>query len=115
MNEGFSYQIYNKLSAISGLDKKELARITLISPATLQRRAKAGRFNKNESDRLYRFVKVLEAATGLFAGDKEAAMDWLTHPVRGLGYKKPVDLLGTSVESDQILNLIGCLEHGIFV
>ena len=90
--------------------------IVLRSQSTLQQSAKTGKLNKNEIDnRLGRLGKILRAAEGLFEGDKEAAIGWLTHPVRGLGYKRPIDLLETSAESDSVIGLIECLERGIFV
>jgi len=105
--------VYDKLAALSGLDKKELARAAVIKPATLRRRARARKFNQDESDRLYRFAMVLQATTDLFEGDKEEARAWLTEPVYGLGGQKPVDMLATSAETEFILDLIGRLEHGV--
>ena len=35
--------------------------------------------------------------------------------VRGLGNKKPLNMLGTSAESQALLSLIGQLEKGVFV
>ncbi|WP_406802325.1 antitoxin Xre-like helix-turn-helix domain-containing protein [Alkalimarinus alittae] len=58
---------------MSGLDKKEQAKVTVITPATLKRRFQAGRFNRDESDRLFRFAKVLKAAIDLFEGDINSA------------------------------------------
>lgn len=115
LETGFPYQIYGKLADISGLNRKVIAEAAVISPATLARRSKAGRFNRDESDRLYRFARVMDAATGLFEGDREAAMRWMTGPVRGLGNRKPVDMLKTSAETDSVVGLIECLERGIFV
>ncbi len=115
LNRGFSYQVYNRLSTLSGLTKKEISRIASISPATLRRRAKTGKFSKDESDRLYRFLKVLDAATDFYGGDREIAIRWLTGPVRGLGYRKPVDMLGTSAETDSVIKLIERLEWGVIV
>lgn len=114
LHGGFSYEVYNNLAALSGLGKKGLAEVTVIAPATLQRRAKAGKFNRDESDRLYRFAKILKAATDLFEGDVETAKTWLKTPVRGLGNRKPVDMLATSAETEAVMELIGRLEHGVF-
>ena len=114
LHGGFSYEVYNNLAALSGLSKKELAKVAVIAPATLQRRARAGKFNRDESDRLYRFAKILKAATDLFEGDMETARMWLRKPARGLGNRKPVDMLATSAETETVMELIGRLEHGVF-
>jgi putative toxin-antitoxin system antitoxin component (TIGR02293 family) len=114
LQSGLSYAVYGKLAEMAGLDKKELAKAAVIAPATLHRRAKAGRFNQDESDRLYRFAEVLKAAADLFEGDMSAANAWLNKPVRGLGGRRPVDMLATSAETGAVLDLIGRLEHGVF-
>ncbi|MGP9652833.1 type II RES/Xre toxin-antitoxin system antitoxin [Halomonas sp. AOP35-4E-18] len=114
LKEGMSFTVYKKLVAASGLEHKELARYVAIPPATLQRRAKAGKFNVDESDRLYRFAEVFNATTELFEGDNDRARQWLLNPVRGLGDRRPVDMLATSAETEAVLDLIGRLEHGVF-
>lgn len=114
LKEGMSFTVYKKLVAASGLEHKELARYVAIPPATLQRRAKAGQFNVDESDRLYRFAEVLNAASELFEGDNERARQWLLNPVRGLGGRRPLEMIATSAETEAVLDLIGRLEHGVF-
>jgi putative toxin-antitoxin system antitoxin component (TIGR02293 family) len=52
--------------------------------------------------------RLLDAATQFFC-DEALAFDWLHKPVRALGYKRPVD-----VDIEEVLNLIGRLEHGVF-
>jgi len=114
LRHGLPYSVFSKLSSLSGVDKKTLAMVTVIAPATLQRRAKAGRFNQDESDRLYRFAEVLKAASDLFEGDMPEATKWLNYPVRGLGGRRPMAMLATSAETEAVLDLIGRLEHGVF-
>jgi putative toxin-antitoxin system antitoxin component (TIGR02293 family) len=114
LHQGFSYSIFDKLARLSGLDKKQLAQVCQLAPATLARRAKLGKFTQDESDRLYRFATVLVAATALFDNDPAAARRWLTEPVYGLGDKAPLDMLATTAETQAILDLIGRLEHGVF-
>jgi putative toxin-antitoxin system antitoxin component (TIGR02293 family) len=113
LHRGFPYQVFRRLVELSELDRKELARVTAIAPATLQRRSKAGRFSPDESDRLYRFAQVFKAALDLFDGDEAMASHWLTHPVQGLGHRCPVEMLTTSAETQDVMDLIGRLEHGV--
>lgn len=93
------------------MDKKEIARVVAIAPATLSRRAKHGKFTAEEGDKLYRFTEVLVAAVALFENDLESAMHWLKTPAQGLGNKRPLDMLATSAETRSVLDLIGRLEH----
>ncbi|GHA88345.1 type II RES/Xre toxin-antitoxin system antitoxin [Modicisalibacter luteus] len=114
LNEGVSYKVYTKLAETSGLESKELARYVVISPATLKRRADAGHFKPAEGDRLYRFAEVYKSAVDLFEGDRARARRWLLTPVRGLGGRRPVEMVATTAGSEAILDLIGRLEHGVF-
>lgn len=114
LHEGFSYSIFDKVSLVSMLDKKQLAQVCQLAPATLARRAKLGKFTREESDRLHRFATVLVAANTLFDKDMLATKRWLTEPVYGLGDKAPLDMLATSAETQAVLDLIGRLEHGVF-
>lgn len=114
LKAGMSFTVYKKLVTASGLEHRALARYVGIPPATLQRRAKAGKFNVDESDRLYRFAEVLNAATQLFEGDSKRAQQWLLKPVHGLEDRRPVDMIATSAETEAVLDLIGRLEHGVF-
>jgi putative toxin-antitoxin system antitoxin component (TIGR02293 family) len=74
--------------------------------------AKVGLVMKNDEERL---VAITKAAQEFFVNDNEAAQRWLNHPVHGLGLKRPVDMIHTDEDTEIVLNLIGCLEHGMFV
>jgi putative toxin-antitoxin system antitoxin component (TIGR02293 family) len=90
-----------------------ISRAIGVSPATLARRAKTGRFNVVESDRLVALIAVFEEALSLFEDDAAAAKEWMRSPVRGLGSRCPIDMLGTRVEMKAVLDLIGRLERGV--
>lgn len=114
LQAGLPDKVYTELANATGLDKQELARVVDIAPATLQRRLKAGRFNREESDRLYRLALVFITACDLFEGDLEATRQWLRRPASGLGGAQPSDMIATSAETAAVLDLIGRLEHGVF-
>ncbi|MDG9856969.1 MbcA/ParS/Xre antitoxin family protein [Pseudomonas nitroreducens] len=52
--------------------------------------------------------KILEAAIGLFGGDKPKALNWLNSPARALGGVIPVD-----ASTNDVLLLINRLECGV--
>ncbi|MGR5390600.1 type II RES/Xre toxin-antitoxin system antitoxin [Vibrio crassostreae] len=114
VHKGLDFDVFDKLAKHSRLEKKELATAVTIPPATLNRRSKAGRFNKDESDRLYRFAEIFNQTINLFEGDILAACEWIKSPVVGLGNRRPIDMVATIAESEGVLNLIGRLEHGVF-
>lgn len=115
IHDGLPYNFLDSLVLLLNLEKRSLTQYAQIAPATLARRAKSGSFTTEESDRLFAFAEVLHAAQGLFEGDLEAAREWMVKPVRGLGYKSPVSMLSTRVETNAVLALIGQLEHGVLL
>lgn len=115
LHAGLSYAVYKRLAREVGLEQKELAHFVAIPSATLQRRAGTGRFKLAESDGLYRFAEVFKAALDLFEGDIDATRNWLTHSVRGLGGRRPADMLVTWAETEAVFDPIGRLEHGAIV
>jgi len=46
-------------------------------------------------------------------GDRSDAMRWLGTPVRALNYATPISLLHNSKGREDVLSVLGRLEHGI--
>jgi putative toxin-antitoxin system antitoxin component (TIGR02293 family) len=112
--EGIATAVYASLAKAMSSDTQELSKLLFISATTAHRREKVGRFNTSESDKIVRATKVFVSSVGLFEGDRKSANKWMRTPVKGLGGKAPIEMLGTSVESEAVLDLIGRLEHGVF-
>lgn len=110
---GISYDVFERLIAVTGFSEQELREVAGIPRSSLQRREREGRFSPTESDRLYRVAEVWLAAIRLWSGDAQAARAWLTRPAKGLGRKRPIDLLQTMLGTQQVLDLIGRLEYGV--
>lgn len=68
---------------------------------------------KMEEDESERYAKVLVEAVRLF-GNERLALRWLKAPVKGLGNKRPIDMLSNDSNAEAVLNIIGRLEHGVF-
>ncbi|MGI9558961.1 MAG: antitoxin Xre/MbcA/ParS toxin-binding domain-containing protein [Thermodesulfobacteriota bacterium] len=67
------------------------------------------------SNRIDRFSKVFEAAADLHGGDMEATVRWLDRPLRGLEYRKPIDMLESEKKTNEVLGLIWNIGHGVFM
>lgn len=113
LDQGFPADLLAELSNLSGLSRERLSSALDFAPATVQRRLKAGRFNREESDRLFRLIKLMSEAGRLFEGDLEEARAWMSREVKGLGHRRPVEMMATSAEADEVFDLIGRLEHGV--
>ncbi|MFG0928756.1 antitoxin Xre/MbcA/ParS toxin-binding domain-containing protein [Pseudomonas sp. CJQ_8] len=60
-----------------------------------------------------RYLEVLEAAKSLYSGDLDAAMRWMSHPVKAFDGKAPASMVTTKLETDTVIEFIRRLEHGI--
>jgi hypothetical protein len=58
-------------------------------------------------------VDVLARAIEVF-GEREKALQWLRTPVRSLGDKTPISLLGTPEGLARVLDTLGRVEHGVW-
>ena len=113
LEAGFHYRFFGLLAEVSGLQKKQLAAVLAISPATLARRANAGHFTPAESDRLFRCAEILKANIDLFEGDRNRARQWLINANAGLNGKAPIEMLRSATEASIVEDLIGRMEHGV--
>jgi putative toxin-antitoxin system antitoxin component (TIGR02293 family) len=84
-----------------------------IARRTMERRKASGRLLPQESERVYRLAKVLALSESIL-GTKEKARHWLTAPNRALGSVSPLSLLETEAGVDEVTNVLGRIEHGVF-
>jgi putative toxin-antitoxin system antitoxin component (TIGR02293 family) len=115
VREGLSFVFLDRIASLLQVPRGVISKAICISPTTMARRAKAGRFDTVESDRLVALVAVFDEALSFFENDQTAATKWMTSPVRGLGSKCPLDMMGTRVETKAVFDIIGQLEKGVLV
>lgn len=114
VHKGFEPKVYRNIVERVKLSQSEFQHVTLIPVSTIKRRLKnEERFNTQESDAIYRLAMLLKLATELF-DDEERALCWMRENVYGLGGKRPLDMVSTTVDFEIVKDLIGRLEHGVF-
>ncbi|MCC5808278.1 MAG: DUF2384 domain-containing protein [Opitutales bacterium] len=107
---------FDALREMLGLTVEELGRKTGLSVATLsRRRARRQPLDRDHSDRLVRYARLYWLAVDLFEGDEATARAWLKRPAPGLGGETPLDFAETEVGAREVEDLIGRLEHGVYV
>lgn len=84
-----------------------------ISKATFHRRAKTGRLDKLESDRVLRFARLMGRAIEVLESEEDARR-WLTTPQFGLGGAVPLEYADTEVGAREVEDLLGRIEHGVY-
>lgn len=115
IGKGVPYRSFERLRRSARLSIDRLADLVGVPRRTMTRRKAEGRFSPAESDRLFRVARLLGAAIDLFEGDVEAASDWLLAAQPALGGTVPLDLARSEVGVREVEQLIGRLEHGVFV
>ncbi|HZC38884.1 MAG TPA: antitoxin Xre/MbcA/ParS toxin-binding domain-containing protein [Sphingomicrobium sp.] len=95
-----------------GITMAELS--TFVAPRrTLERRMKnGGRLTVEESDRVDRFLHVLDFTSDTFE-DRDDAIDWLRSPVPFFDDQPPLELLKTGAGADAVENFLGLARHGM--
>jgi putative toxin-antitoxin system antitoxin component (TIGR02293 family) len=115
VHEGLPFEILERIASLLQMQRGDISKAICISPSTMARRAKAARFSSLESGRLVALITVFENALTLFEDDVAAATEWMSTPVRGLGSKRPLDMVRTRVETEAVINLIGRLDRTVLV
>jgi len=113
IDEGLEGAVATRIVKWAAISQAELRRMTGIPSTTFSRNIKT-RFSPDQSERLVRFIRVMDKAVELFDGDKLAAQKWLNEPSRALAWKTPADLLASEAGAYEVMKLITRIEHGIY-
>jgi putative toxin-antitoxin system antitoxin component (TIGR02293 family) len=102
------------LSASLDLPLKTVAQIADISESTLaRRRKKKARLKADESDRIVRIARLRDRTVDVFE-DEQRANRWLKTPLRALGDNSPLKYAESELGAQEVMNLLGRIEHGVF-
>jgi putative toxin-antitoxin system antitoxin component (TIGR02293 family) len=113
IREGLPFEFFDRIASLLQVKRGVISKAICVSPTTLSRRAKAGRFNTVESNCLVALVTVFENALNLFENDVAAATRWMNSSNRGFGWNRPLDMMRTRVETKSVFDFIGRLEGGV--
>ena len=107
---------FDSLREMLGLTVEEMAQKIGISTATLsRRRAKKEPLDRDHSDRLMRYARLYWLSVDFFDGEQAAARDWLASPARALSGQTPLNFAETEMGAREVEDLLGRLEHGVYV
>jgi putative toxin-antitoxin system antitoxin component (TIGR02293 family) len=99
----------------SGFTTEELAKLVHIPPRTYARRVAAkARLDIPEGERAVRIMRLYDLAKQIFV-THEATRRWMNSPLPALGGRTPLDMARTEPGARQVENVIGAIEHGIFL
>ncbi|QKJ86544.1 DUF2384 domain-containing protein [Paramixta manurensis] len=113
IDNGLSGHVASLVMEWADITQSEFKRITGIPNTTFSRSIKHG-FTPEQSEKIVRFIRILDRAVELFEGDKAAARRWLNEPVRGLNWKTPAELVASEAGAYEVMKMITRLEHGVY-
>ena len=113
LKQGFPADSFDKLRDRLKVSDNLLSKIVQIPKRTLARRRQDGRLRTDESERVLRIARVYDKALDVLESE-EAAENWLKKPARGLGYKIPLEYADTELDAQEVINLLGRIEYGVF-
>lgn len=113
VRQGLPYAALEAVAERLALDRREVSATLDLPERTLARRKHERRLQPAESDRLVRLARVAAQATEAL-GDAERAARWLHRPNRALGGVAPLVLLDTDIGAQQVEELLGRIEHGVY-
>ncbi len=137
IKKGLPWGVISYIKAAFNLPDDVIAQIIGVSPRTIARRRKSikvpikkigavseksrkkntslvasERLSPVESDRVYRFARIIALAEDVFE-DKDEALEWLKSPQYGLGGRLPFDMLQTDAGACEVEELLIRIDYGV--
>ena len=113
IRNGLSASFLDHLKDTLDVTETQLANVVGIARQTLVRRKSQGVLRRDEGDRAAMVAKVFNMALAYFDGNREHALEWLKHPSPALAGETPLQHADTATGAEEVIDLIGRLEHGI--
>ncbi|MDT7858182.1 antitoxin Xre-like helix-turn-helix domain-containing protein [Rubrivirga sp. S365] len=113
VRDGLPADRFDALLGALGVPTAELAAALHLSPSTLSRRRRQGRFDVVESDRLVRLAALVAHAVRVME-TVEDARAWMTSPARALGGETPLAYASVEPGAREVDRLLTRIEHGVF-
>lgn len=113
IHAGLSFRAVTNLQKALDLPLEKIASVLGMSRATLHRRKVQGKIDKDESEKLVRYQRLLAKAQDVF-GSAPSARAWLTQKQTGLGGAVPLDFAKSEIGAREVENLLGRIEYGVY-
>ncbi len=112
IKKGLGYKVFENLAKDLELPASDLAKIIGVPVRTLQRRKQEDFFPSDESDRLFRVVRLVERAKEVLG---DSGITWLKSPKKFLSGQSPLEFADTEAGAWEVNQALGRLEHGVFL
>jgi putative toxin-antitoxin system antitoxin component (TIGR02293 family) len=113
INQGISKKELEYLKQKSGLDYDQLAEVFSVARATLINKKGSEKFNQSLSEKIVSLADIYSYGYEVFE-DEGRFNTWVFRPNQSLGGKTPYAFLNTQYGREEIRNLIGRIDYGVY-
>ena len=113
IEDGISKKDLEALKQKTNLDYDQLAQVLSVARATLINKKGKARFSHELSERIVGLADLYSYGYEVFE-DRTKFNGWVFQPNQALGGKPPFDLLHNSYGREEVRNVIGRIDYGIY-
>ena len=113
VKDGVSKKDLELLKSKTDLDYTMLAKALSVTRATLINKKRSEKFNVNLSERIVDMADLYSYGFEVFESE-ERFNHWMAKPNKALGGKTPYDLIDNQFGREEVKNLIGRIDYGIY-
>ena len=114
IKKGLPAETVVTLSTSLDMSIKATAELTNIAESTLaRRRREKGKLRASESDRVVRIARLRDRAVVVLE-EEQRANRWFKTPLKALHGCTPLEYAESELGAQEVMNLLGRLEHGVF-
>jgi len=113
INHGISKKEFEYLKQKSGLDYDQLSEVLSVARATLINKKGAEKFNYSLSEKIVSLADIYSYGYEVFE-DEARFNAWVFRPNRALGGKAPYYFLNNQYGREEVKNLIGRIDYGVY-
>ena len=111
--KGVSKIYLEKFKDMASLDYQKLATALAVTRATLINKKKQEKFNPSLSERIVGLTDLYDYGFKVFE-DKEKFNRWMVAPNKALGGKAPFDIVNSQFGREEVKNILGRIEYGVY-
>ncbi|CAG5005715.1 hypothetical protein DYBT9275_03635 [Dyadobacter sp. CECT 9275] len=113
IREGISKRDFEDFKQKAGLDYDQLAATLSVARATLINKKGAEKFNQTLSEKIMSLADIYSYGYEVFE-DNKRFNEWIFRPNQALGGIPPYDLLDNQYGREEIKDLIGRIDYGVY-
>jgi len=113
LRSGLNKQDLEKLKSRAGLDYDKLSKALSVTRATLINKKGVQKFSASLSERMIGLADIYSYGYDVFE-DESKFNQWMFRPNQALGGKSPYDVIDNQFGREEVKNIIGRIDYGVY-